>query len=248
MKSKERLRDHRSRGSWRRGRSDNATEVVRTTLTLASPFPSGMVDPLRVSATWLTLSLLVGASADSGCGRLRYEREVDSGRALAAADAHDIDAATDAPRDDAATDAPRDAAATDAPPHDTPAGPCSEPSCMAAGGSCVGSMCEIVARSEAAAACPTGMPCRVLCVDGSRPCRDGVSCGAAGSCEVRCVGNRACQDGVDCGTSACEVTCSGTDACEAGVRGGAGGSCTSHCCAGACAGGVTSCTQDSTCL
>src|SRR5688572_16804307 len=88
------------------------------------------------------------------------------------------------------------------PPPD--AGFCAAPACGAAGGSCSGAVCEIVATGETAAQCPAGMPCRLVC-SGYRYCRDGARCAGATWCDVQCVGFRACQDGVDCSASACSV-------------------------------------------
>lgn len=137
----------------------------------------------------------------------------------------------------------------DAPVVPVDAAPCSSAACAAAGGTCVNDTCEIVEKSERLVTCPAGVACRVICDDASsRPCRDGVRCGGAPSCDVRCIGYRACQAGVDCAGAACAVVCNGSDACENGITVGPVGQCTSHCCGpSACAGGVATCTNDNSC-
>jgi hypothetical protein len=126
---------------------------------------------------------------------------------------------------------------------------CEPVACAMAGGACAGDTCEISNNgSESAIRCPAGMPCRISCTTGTRPCRDGVSCLGATTCEVLCIGFRACQDGVDCADSTCTVTCDGTEACEEGILVGPAGTCTSHCCGDeACANGVDTCVNDGAC-
>lgn len=151
---------------------------------------------------------------------------------------------SDAPISGDASDASRG----DASVADASLVPCVSTTCNAAGGSCVDGTCEIANNGEVAIACPAGMPCRVLCLAGSRPCRDGVSCAGATSCEVHCIGFRACQYGVDCADSTCAVTCNGDEACETGIMVGPGGTCTSHCCGvDACLGGIGTCAGDAVC-
>lgn len=129
------------------------------------------------------------------------------------------------------------------PPGD--AGLCLAPECTAAGGSCAGGVCELVATSENPISCPSGMPCRLVC-NGYRFCRAGATCGGATWCEVQCVGYRACENGVDCAGAQCLVTCNGEEACRAGIT--ASSTCTSHCCGvGSCQTGVGACTVDSVC-
>src|SRR5690606_30938726 len=84
------------------------------------------------------------------------------------------------------------------PPGD--AGLCDATACAAGGGTCVDGACELVSSSEDPIACVPGMPCRLICEAGERPCRDGASCAGAPWCEVSCIGYRACQYGVTCGT------------------------------------------------
>jgi hypothetical protein len=148
----------------------------------------------------------------------------------------------DAPQGvDDALPAPVDAPRT-MPPGD--AGTCDPVACSAAGGACITGACELVASSEAALACPAGMPCRLVC-EGYRFCREGASCAGAPWCEVACLGFRACQTGVSCGTAQCQVACLGEEACEGGITVEAGGTCTARCCGiEACNGGTSTCTLD----
>ncbi len=152
---------------------------------------------------------------------------------------------------------------------------CVPAGCLAAGGSCIGTTCVIVATGATRVNCPPGMGCQVRC-ETAGSCEQGVSCGTASSCDVRCIGAGACRSGgVDCsgaelcdvrceGTAACEhgsastsvncrrstcsVTCTGTDACEDGIAASTGGTCTAHCCNGGCAGGTATCTTDNVCM
>ncbi|HUS33354.1 MAG TPA: hypothetical protein VMZ53_32855 [Kofleriaceae bacterium] len=130
------------------------------------------------------------------------------------------------------------------PPGD--AGSCEPVACTTAGGTCVGSVCQLVATGETILSCPAGMPCRLVC-DGYRFCREGARCNGATWCEVVCIGFRACQAGVQCDASDCLVTCNGPEACEVGIT--ATGTCTAHCCGDSqtCAGGVGTCTKDTVC-
>ncbi len=156
----------------------------------------------------------------------------------------------DPPRDGGPIDDARDAIddaidATDAAP-----GVCAPAPCTAAGGTCTANVCVIQETSESAVTCPSGMPCRIECTGPGRPCRDGVSCGGATVCELRCIGYRACQDGAACMDSEGTVTCNGGEACEAGITVGPNGTCTSHCCGDSetCIGGVATCANDGVCI
>src|SRR5438105_564427 len=77
------------------------------------------------------------------------------------------------------------------PPGD--AGSCEPAACAAAGGTCAGAVCELIASSENPVSCPAGMPCRLVC-NGYRFCRDGAACGDATWCEIDCIGYRACEN------------------------------------------------------
>jgi len=145
---------------------------------------------------------------------------------------------------DSSPDDPVDSSGPDVAP-----GTCVQLVCAAAGGNCDGDTCVILQTAESAVTCPAGMPCRVECTGAGRPCRDGASCGAATTCELRCIGYRACQSGASCGTApTCTVTCDGEEACESGITPGSA-TCTSHCCGlDACIGGVGSCANDAVCI
>jgi hypothetical protein len=153
---------------------------------------------------------------------------------------------------------------------------CAQSTCTAAGGACIGGVCEIDQNGPGGVACPAGVPCRVICFgasdcqagliqcgnattcdvrcEGSSACQDqGVDCGTAAVCTVRCFGANACQHGtngrqsVECHTSMCTVTCDGSNACQDGIDVDPGGTCTSHCCDNACEGGFDTCINDSAC-
>lgn len=151
---------------------------------------------------------------------------------------------------------------------------CVQATCSAAGGTCEQGWCVIDSDSNGEVTCPAGMPCTVIC-DEQDKCKNGVKCGLATSCVVRCTADAACQDrGVDCGSaatcnvtctgssacqhgsngnrsvecraSACEVTCSGSGACQDGIDVDTG-TCESHCCGDACEGGTDTCINDNVC-
>ena len=84
--------------------------------------------------------------------------------------------------------------------------PCNSAMCAAANGSCSMGACEIhCTNAECIPQCPSGMPCRVICDNGT--CNAGlVDCSKASSCDITC-GNSSCFKGVNCAGSSCVVGC-----------------------------------------
>lgn len=88
--------------------------------------------------------------------------------------------------------------------------------------------------------CPTNLPCRVVCGDGS--CQHHVFCSMATSCEVQCTGTNACGDEIQCPANhTCDVTCSGAGSCKRRTR------CADSCSCDVTCSGSLSCPEPSEC-
>lgn len=118
---------------------------------------------------------------------------------------------------------------------------CSSTVCVAAGGTCNNGTCVIVGAGSPIT-CPPGMPCEVDCTAGGA-CQNGVSCGTATSCYIRCDGMNTCGgSGINCVGTDCVIDCVVNHACDNQAVLGSG-SCTRHCCASnACTGSLGGCT------
>jgi hypothetical protein len=93
-------------------------------------------------------------------------------------------------------------------------------SCVLAGGSCMGDVCNINCSGlnlcPGGVTCPVGVSCNVTCM-GTNACSGGVACSGP-KCTVKCDGDGACGNGgVGCDSPNCKIDCRGDNACEQGV-------------------------------
>jgi len=147
--------------------------------------------------------------------------------------------------DVAVNDAPGDSTTTaDAHP-DAPATTCTQGTCIAAGGSCNGSTCEIVAQNGQTVDCPPTSGCSVSCPNDNQSCRVGMTCGALGDCEFHCTADHSCDAAstLKCDSgSTCEVFCVGDHACkDLTIDCRPGATCIYHCCGPSACTGIFAC-------
>ncbi len=127
---------------------------------------------------------------------------------------------------------------------DAPDGtPICSAACVAAGGTCTGSVCTIDCTNStvggcATPTCPPGHSCIIKC--GGGDCHGAVSCANAVACDIQCTGGDSCQGGVVCGGALCSVDCAGGGSCHSDIT------CNAARCNINCSSGDT-CTKNVTC-